>query len=385
MRLNSSHNFYLLLDGNYPILAYKEFINISDAIFNNKLKIKEVILEDLIISQVSLDFIKAIMQFQKYVRIITLTKIIGLELLKLDLESDTSITNLSKSVFKYIINLNNDLKLPLNAKFKVDILKKGDFKNNRYFSSDERTELKHTIADAFIKRFGFNVNLNQPDIQIQTIISSSILLIGVLLFEPNRKAILNRSPSQRSYFHPASMSPLLIRSMLNLSLNSFTIPLFLSKGLKKERVFLDPFMGGGGMILEANEQGFKTIGLEIGYWECRGARMNLSSIISSKNKPWTIIRTNSIKIPIKPESIDLIVSDPPYGQSTILKGIKINELIQRVIKECYRVLKFNSRMVISIPDSVHVSFFKFEIIDCIQNRVHRSLTRNIYILQKVIP
>ena len=80
--------------------------------------------------------------------------------------------------------------------------------------------------------------------------------------------------------------------------------------------------------------------------------MNLSSIISSKNKPWTIIRTNSIKIPIKPESIDLIVSDPPYGQSTILKGIKINELIQRVIKECYRVLKFNSRMVISIPDSV---------------------------------
>lgn len=372
--MNLSYSFYIILDGNYLELSYFESYTLLEATFRRKIEFNFQKKFETLIVKVTLDYIQIISNFQNYARLTALAKEIGLILAQFPFFIQDKISNISES-FK--LNFANfPLTIPSHSKFRVDLKKKGDFSLNKVnFNAEERTLVKQIIAEQFIKENGWIVDLDEPEIHIQLLLFPDSLIVGLHLIKPNRKVILKRAPSYRSYFHPASMSPYLVRSMINLGFKA---------GLSSFGIFLDPFMGGGGMLIEAYEQGFNTIGLEIGYWESRGGRMNLLGATEGDKGKWTIIRTDSTNIPLKNNSVDLIVTDPPYGRSTILKGIPIENLIQKVVNECSRILKPDKKMIISIPleTSTQINFNNFEILNTIQNRVHKSLTRIIYVLRK---
>ena len=254
--------------------------------------------------------------------------------------------------------------------------------DNQLFSSDNRQKLIFSVADNLITKFKLKANLRNENISITIILTPKTIILGQKLFKPNRKSIMNRTPSNRSYFHSGSMNPILIRAMINLGIQNHYSPV--RKHILKKNLFLDPFMGAGGILMESGTMGYATIGIELGYWMSRGARMNLSDLSYSgyNDSFWSIIRSDSNNIPLKSESVDIIVTDPPYGNSTILGGQKLEDLLTNVLQECFRVLKSNSRMVISIPSQIKVDFKSFKVLEAIRDRVHNSLTRIIYLLQK---
>ena len=373
-------SFYFLFDGNFPELSYLEFKCLISGISHlsyNTLNFSNEVLS----IQVTGSYLEIIKTFQKYSRLVSLTKEIGLFYFSIEYKSKDQFESIQEKLLSILNKKPTKYKIPSKSTFRVEMIKRGII-NEDLFNSTNRQHLVFNIADALIDNYDLKVDLKNEDILIIVFLTPNRIIFGQRLFKPNRKLIMSRTPSSRPYFHSGSMNPLLIRAMINLALQNKYFPM--NKNINFKNIFLDPFMGAGGILMEAGTMGYETIGIELGYWMTRGARMNLSDLANSgyNSSFWTIIRSDSNAIPLKSNCVDIIVTDPPYGHSTILGGQKLEDLLHNVIIECYRVLKKGSRMVISIPSHVKTSFNNFVILAEITDRVHNSLTRIIYLLEK---
>ncbi len=90
------------------------------------------------------------------------------------------------------------------------------------------------------------------------------------------------------------------------------------------------------------------------------------------------------RLPFKDESIDAAVLDTPYGRSALIEARSKEDLLAESLKELFRVLKLGRRMVIVAdrPIDVQVRAAGFEIIQVHSDRVHRSLTRHIFVCRR---
>ena len=372
---------YIFFDGNFPDLSFIEFTYLLHGI-DPSLSLKQIrFANDLLIIKIQKEYLKLVKIFQQYSRLVSLTKEIGIFYFSIDYKTTDDFDTLKGTIVDKIQTNYLSFKIDQNTTFKVDIIKRGIL-DGSLSSPSLRQKLLVEIADNLIRRFNLKVDLKNEILTITLFITPDAVIFGQRLFKPNRKQIMNRTPSNRSYFHSGSMNPLLVRAMINIAIKNTYFPLKLERS--KNFIFLDPFMGAGGMMMEAGTMGYSTIGIELGYWMSRGARMNLSDLSFSGYELffWSILRCDSNKLPLKSNSIDLIVTDPPYGHSTMLGGQKLEELLSNVLLECYRVLKIGSRMVISIPSQIIVNFEDFSVLERILDRVHSSLTRVIYLLEK---
>ena len=144
-----------------------------------------------------------------------------------------------------------------------------------------------------IKKVGqVRVCLNDPDYVI--IFHPTLNLVGIQLNLPKINWN-NKTPSKRRFFHPSCLGPKYSRCMVNLAC-AYT-----------GETLLDPFCGCGGILIEAKENGLKTIGIDIQERMCKGAKLNgLSDLICA----------NAFDIPVELSRVQAIVTDIPYGQST---------------------------------------------------------------------
>ena len=371
---------YILFDGNFPELSIIEFHYLLKGI-NPNFDFENIHhANETLILKINENYLKIVKIFQKYIRLVSLTKEIGLFYFLVKYNSTDSFDDILHKIMQQIESSYLNFKIDQNSTFKVEMIKRGVL-NGDQFSSKNRQKLILSIADIFVDKFNLKANLKNEMLTITLILTPQNVILGQKLFRTNRKIIMNRTPSNRSYFHSGSMNPLLIRAMINIGLKNIYLPIERRTG---KFFFLDPFMGAGGILMEAGTMGYSTIGVELGYWMSRGARMNLSDLHYSGYNSffWSIIRCDSNKIPLKSNSIDVIVTDPPYGHSTILGGQNLEDLICKVLIECNRVLKEQSRMVISIPSYITIKFDGFKILEQIKDKVHSSLTRIIYLLEK---
>ncbi len=94
-------------------------------------------------------------------------------------------------------------------------------------------------------------------------------------------------------------------------------------------IFLDPFAGIGGIILEAITSGFKVISSDIDPFLMYGlANYGSKHIISDARN-----------MPFADESIDAIATEPPYDRIA-------EEIVHQAIIEMVRILKYGSRLAI---------------------------------------
>ena len=270
--------------------------------------------------------------------------------------------------------------------FKIILKTIGDFTNNSKFSKETYYHWIPQIAHSVYEITDATIDLKESfhDINFLCWATGSIIL-GIELFKVNRPWLLKHAPKNRVYFNSASMNPYLIRSMLNLG---FTASLLLNiRTNLSSCMFLDPFMGGGGMIIEALDMQFEPFGIELFYWTGRGARANIRDFekrMAKKILPWNLIYGDSQKIPLKSNSIHLITTDVPYGINSPLKGIKLAELLEPSLKECLRVLKPQHRMVVCIPSSHQLPNFLYQekIVFSISIPLHADLLRVIWVIEK---
>ncbi|MHA1410079.1 MAG: DNA methyltransferase, partial [Candidatus Odinarchaeia archaeon] len=224
---------------------------------------------------------------------------------------------------------------------------------------------------AKIRRFTsgkLKVNLNNPDHQFVGIISGNYIIFGLTVATADRKAIDKRQGKYRPRFHPGIMHPRLARAMINLT------------HLKKGDILLDPFVGTGGIAVEAGILGCKVIGVDIEKKMIYSALDNLRYY----NIDSEVIYGDSTYPYFT--KIDGCCTDPPYGTSTSTHGLELNELLSKTLSNLEIMLRKGGYFTFAIPSNINIDEtlgkFKLELINSFDIYVHRSLTRRIIVLRR---
>jgi putative methyltransferase (TIGR01177 family) len=182
---------------------------------------------------------------------------------------------------------------------------------------------KKIVLEVLVKkikeRAGAKVCLDNPDFHV--IVHPNENLVGIKI-GPQRINWLSKRPYFRNFFHPSALDPRLCRIMVNLA------------RVRENDLILDPFCGTGGILLEAQRMGIRTIGLDVVKKMCGGAK---------KNGVEEVVQCDSLKMPIKKLSSHAIVTDIPYGISThlsynILSHKLVSDLISRKIYAVKRIV-----------------------------------------------
>ncbi|MFZ2412257.1 MAG: RsmD family RNA methyltransferase, partial [Candidatus Methanoperedens sp.] len=147
-----------------------------------------------------------------------------------------------------------------------------------------------------------------------------------------------------------------------------------------EECLLDPFAGTGGILIEAGMIGIKVIGSDVQRKLLLGAKTNLDYY----NVDYSLMYQDAARLALRDKSVDSVVTDPPYGRSAAVKAESIEHLLKDSLNEIFRVLKKGKRAVfVSERDIEDVAKEAgFNVAESHLQRVHKSLTRRISVLEK---
>ncbi|MCS7130792.1 MAG: methyltransferase domain-containing protein [Archaeoglobaceae archaeon] len=224
--------------------------------------------------------------------------------------------------------------------------------------SDQELEKK---LGAILWKKGAQIDLRNPENLIRVYITPRSCHVGFLRFKQNKKQFRERLPNKRPFFMPVVILPKLSRAILNLV------------SLKSGRI-LDPMCGTGSFLIEAGLMGFEVFGMDFYRDIVKGCRKNLEFF----NLKGEVLQGDVREMPFKDESFDGIATDYPYFRAT-RSGTK-DELYNKSFQEISRVLRKGCRAV--LVTNLELKELPFKVIFKIDHRVHGSLTRRIYVVEK---
>ncbi|MHA1836007.1 MAG: THUMP domain-containing protein, partial [Candidatus Odinarchaeia archaeon] len=227
-------------------------------------------------------------------------------------------------------------------------------------------EIGHFIKHKL--QYGLKVNLDNPDYQFVGFIIDNKVIFGLKTSEADRRSFTLRQGQNLPCFHPGVMHPKLSRAMVNLS------------RIRKGDLFLDPFIGTGGITIEAGLIGCRVVGVELSKKMIYCSMKNLRKFKVMHH----LLYGDSRYLPVN--HVDGGATDPPYGISTSTHGRSLSELITVMLGNIEDVLKPKSYFTFAIPSTLKIeellNNFKLKIIDIAEIYVHKSLTRNIIIVRR---
>jgi tRNA (guanine10-N2)-dimethyltransferase len=212
------------------------------------------------------------------------------------------------------------------------------------------------------------VDLENPQHLFHGLLAGPYFHLGLVAHQRPAGYVASRRPRKRPAFHPSTMTPKLARSMVNLS------------GAVAGTTFLDPFCGVGGILLEASLLGCQVIGIDALRRMVRGSRRNLSHF---QMDPLGLIRGDARNIPIT--GVGAIATDPPYGTGASTLKSTTRNILEDFLPEAHSALTKAGRIVVAsplgtgTPDIAESAGFK--VADRHEVYVHRSLTREILVLE----
>ena len=207
------------------------------------------------------------------------------------------------------------------------------------------------------------VSLSNPSREYRAILSGDRCYFGRVIQHVDRSSYDQRRPGSRAFFHPGVMMPRLARALVNISL---VFP--------GERL-LDPFCGTGGIILEASLVGAESTGSDIDPFMVSGSRKNVSGA--------AFVSGDTTCLPFRDGSFDAVVTDLPYGQSVSIIAGSLEGLYRDALSEISRVLAPGKRaVVVTHRDISCEAAMVMSIRACYIQRVHKSLTRRILVLER---
>ncbi len=210
------------------------------------------------------------------------------------------------------------------------------------------------------------VDLEGPAVEVRVMLAGRAHA-GLLGGSVDRKGLEARAVRHRPFSQPVSIHPKFARAMVNLA----RVPL--------HGVILDPFCGTGGMLMEAALLGYQPWGTDYDPRMVEGSHQNLSSMGLEALLDVADVSDAIAARDLRPEAI---VTDPPYGRSTSIKGGGTDVVLKKLYSMAADVLPEGGRLVVCLPSRKMLPSergpFKVESVDSI--RVHRSLTRHICVL-----
>jgi tRNA (guanine10-N2)-dimethyltransferase len=176
-----------------------------------------------------------------------------------------------------------------------------------------------------------------------------------------------RKPTDRPFFQPGSMDPLLARALVNVA------------GAREGATILDPMCGTGGVLIEAGLVGARVVGVDAQTKMVRGARENLAAALPADVDSETI-RGDAARLPISDGTVDGVVFDAPYGRQSKIEADRLETLVAGALAEARRV---GSRAVV-VADRPWVAEAReagWTVVERFERRVHRSLVRHVLVLE----
>ena len=203
------------------------------------------------------------------------------------------------------------------------------------------------------------VDLENPKTKIVAMQNKDKIYFGIQEWE-NKEDFNERKTQNRPEQQPISLDPKLARACVNLTGSTKSI--------------YDPFCGTGGFLIEAGLMKLNVIGSDVDEFMIEYSKKNLKHY---KIKKFTLSQKDATKISRK---YDHIVTDLPYGRST---KITSKDLYSRFILRLPKMMK--KRAVIIFPNYFNTKRLlnksKLKIKGHYSVYVHKSLTRDIYVLE----
>ncbi len=238
-------------------------------------------------------------------------------------------------------------------------LKKKSFRVRvkKVLSGVDTGQLEKKIADDLQDTYGkMPVDLENPEQDIYCIVQKGISFTGqVILDFPYTYE--KRKPQYRPYFHPSSLHPRIARALVNLG--------------QCRREVLDPFCGTGGILIEAGLMGLTCKGLDISEQMVAGTKQNLTHFHITG---YTIHQGDATVLNQYFPHVESVVTDMPYGKASRLT-LERDNLYKKAFQSIREVTE---KACIVLPQPYH--FDAFTVKEHFVLRVHRSLTRYIYVL-----
>jgi tRNA (guanine10-N2)-dimethyltransferase len=222
---------------------------------------------------------------------------------------------------------------------------------------------------ATIWKRGYNVDLAHPDIVFRAIMTNGVCIFGRLIAGINRGQYEERAPLKKPFFLPGVLMPRISRALVNMA-------------RVQNGWLFDPMSGTGGILVEAElmDETIRVVGSDIQKKMVYGTRWNLRHYGNN----YYVIRQDSLCLGIKTGSIEAMVTDFPYGQSTPVMGSSVEDFQRGALREIYRVLKPGRYAVIVYrkPMEKLLREAGFKVIESHEHYIHKSLTRHIMLVQK---
>jgi tRNA (guanine10-N2)-dimethyltransferase len=223
---------------------------------------------------------------------------------------------------------------------------------------------------------GYTVDLDDPDNVLRAVFSEGCCALGWLAAESVRD-FGDRKPTDRPFFQPGSMDPLLARAIANVA------------GARPGTTILDPMCGTGGVLVEAGLVGADVIGSDAQAKMARGTAENLAHALDPANSPaglpdpgeYAVLRADATRLPLPADAADGVVFDAPYGRQSKIEGRDLAGVVAGALSEARRlapraVLVADQSWTDAASDAGWTVTGRFE------RRVHRSLVRHVHVLTR---
>jgi tRNA (guanine10-N2)-dimethyltransferase len=184
--------------------------------------------------------------------------------------------------------------------------------------------VERELGAALVDR-GFTVDLDDPDNELRALFSddgdeNAVCVLGWLAVETVRE-YGQRRPTDRPFFQPGSMDPMLARALANVA------------GARPGATVLDPMCGTGGILVEAGLVGADVLGVDVQPKMVEGTAQNLEAALGGD---WAVARGDARSLPVADGAVDAVVFDAPYGRQSKIEG-NLNDLVSEALQEARRV------------------------------------------------
>lgn len=212
---------------------------------------------------------------------------------------------------------------------------------------------------------------------------AGVCALGWLTAE-SRRDFGDRQPTDKPFFQPGSMDPLLARALANIA------------GARPDRTLLDPMCGTGGLLLEGALVGADVVGIDAQYKMVQGATENLGHYLGAEaseapdgrsgaaDDPGdaAVCRGDARRLPIAGADgegpIDAVVFDAPYGRQSWASD-ELSAVVGDALSEARRVAR-RAVVVGDRPWTDAAEAAGWTVTDRFDRRVHGSLTRHVLVL-----
>lgn len=207
------------------------------------------------------------------------------------------------------------------------------------------------------------VDLEHPEITVGLIRIDKIYITEMLeRKDPDFKSRINQV---RPFKTNLALQPKMARMLVNLA------------RVRNGNTIVDPFCGGGSVLMEALLMGINAVGVDSSEKMVHGCRKNLEYYGLSAR-----VVQGDFSIIKEMGKFDAIVTDPPYGRGSTTNRENVKKMYERMFKVFIESKRSDGFVSLILPSEEYVKLAGqfLNVVEVNSMKVHRSLTRYFTVL-----